>query len=968
VNTLPSPREFRAAYSTVAALVGELACEFVAREATTAQVAKSIPQLNVRQIPVVRLRESATDFARRFFNGALTFNECRTAVTNPPPRYLAKHGVGSGKTHGTAKAIAEIIQSAGVVIDGKANLIFVAADHVNVEELQKLFETLFFSMRIVVDVVVVKGVEKACTNKDLKPSLKACNEAGIPFVEICKECPLYKAVEGDDGVTQTPCAYWAQREYDQSKTAVFIIQQQHAKTGLAPQLAQRYTSYMDAAGKWRRKKQPRPEIFATVIDETPLGTLYDSYSARHSDLIWATENRDRLAEIIEEIILSSNAEKDGDKEYRRREKELNRKNAPECARDAANQFTKLCENTAQLVRDACVPLTPENGSGTLPRSAYVKFVSAAEKFDIDIYETLKDIARIKFGDDNLVEIDDALKGQRYRSESRAHNVGRFAYGLSELVRWDLYNGQIKELKEIGKITPSTGDKARFMRLAETLEKLMICIDAERDSDAGSLKLYVSNIVRRNKIVDREICPDIVSLINEDFRRGPLMVLDATTNEQHVALFTGTDEGDWVVGEGMATTPFAKFIKVPTKKTSSTALMQSTRRSRKKKDDAKSKRKRKRVATERSGPLDLSAFERSTNANELERQLMMLAAENGASKPNDLFVIGNKRYVHGLKQRQWAKDAGIVTDEDDDKLNSLMWHGKTRGSNAAEKCRVMAIFGTFRPPISVVERMSVALSRLDGALPVPTITNRPQKMVAPVNGTEAHVDEVSHADPFTAGVLRQLCDAAAEQAYGRARAAQRTVNDPVTIIVFDNIGSSEVVPTIFDEVRDWAPPHEAEIFVARHGRMPKGPAEAAKLAPELFGNLKKASNLLKEYRKASFEASIKRGLSRAEFRPTGENRTMSLSDCRGSKNLPSLTSISHLATSVSKVGQIESRTPKNPTTKRTQKAALARQIGDAAGWVAKDMIRQASAAGIKLTRQKAHDWIKRYGPGSEECVA
>jgi putative DNA primase/helicase len=178
--------------------------------------------------------------------------------------------------------------------------------------------------------------------------------------------------------------------------------------------------------------------------------------------------------------------------------------------------------------------------------------------------------------------------------------------------------------------------------------------------------------------------------------------------------------------------------------------------------------------------------------------------------------------------------------------SMMHFGEVSGRNDFGDVSLLIDIGRPLPPAEAVTRHAEALwgEAIDAEESVYVETTDVIETVADAQGYSTPIRALRlyrHPNPKVERIRRQICEGALIQVAGRARAALRTADNPVTIVVMADIPVPELGPV---EPLVWADiaPTVDQVMLAMHGAMLENLTHAANVAPEIVTSkesLKKA---------------------------------------------------------------------------------------------------------------------------------
>lgn len=192
---------------------------------------------------------------------------------------------------------------------------------------------------------------------------------------------------------------------------------------------------------------------------------------------------------------------------------------------------------------------------------------------------------------------------------------------------------------------------------------------------------------------------------------------------------------------------------------------------------------------------------------------------------------------------------IAQQEVEAKLRDKLPHGNEvthfnalAGIDLYRDVRLLILVGRVQPGPAAVEVLAAALSGKRGV----EITaeegfgwyNRVKRGIRLPDGQGFAVDGDQHPDSFAESIRFQICEAELVQAFGRARAVNRTETCPLTVDILANT----VLPITVNEVVPWREPSTL-VETAAEGVMLAAPADLVRVWPDLWPNLRAAGRTL-----------------------------------------------------------------------------------------------------------------------------
>lgn len=237
-------------------------------------------------------------------------------------------------------------------------------------------------------------------------------------------------------------------------------------------------------------------------------------------------------------------------------------------------------------------------------------------------------------------------------------------------------------------------------------------------------------------------------------------------------------------------------------------------------------------------------------------------EHGSSSsPGRPLVIAQKDIA------EWLRKAGLPFGLEVAHFNAIA------GLDGFKGVRLLIVIGRTMPNVVEVEATSGAITGLEGVKTVqpekgPRWYDRTPLGLRMADGTGHLVDGDRHPDPVAEAVRWQIAEAEVMQAIGRARAVNRTAENPVSIEIWNGLA----LPLTVDEVVPWEKvPVGYEADMIADGIALSSPSDMAAAWPRSWATAEAARHWL--LRATSVQSPIKKILYRA------------LNACEASEALP-----------------------------------------------------------------------------------
>ena len=260
----------------------------------------------------------------------------------------------------------------------------------------------------------------------------------------------------------------------------------------------------------------------------------------------------------------------------------------------------------------------------------------------------------------------------------------------------------------------------------------------------------------NERGDRILKTNVVRPIHKQWKDAPTLILDATLPDSEIlkAFYANVMLGAELEAE-MPHTYVRQIIKSPT------------------------------TATKLESDKNKSAVRRYI----LERWI--------ATERQKTLVVCQQKYEH------WLKGAGLPESIHVEHYNAI------EGLNSYKDVRLLVLVGRAIPGPRIAEEYAGALSGKEPLRLKRRGNNDPWypselRVIRMRNGTGVGVNSDFHPDTLVESVRRQLHEAKAMQAVGRARAVNRTQNTPLDIDILGDV----VLPLTVDEAMPWEGPSPA----------------------------------------------------------------------------------------------------------------------------------------------------------------
>jgi hypothetical protein len=233
------------------------------------------------------------------------------------------------------------------------------------------------------------------------------------------------------------------------------------------------------------------------------------------------------------------------------------------------------------------------------------------------------------------------------------------------------------------------------------------------------------------------------------------------------------------------------------------------------------------------PTSSRKLDNETRLTEIRRHILLRYLELG--HPNTL-VICQEKVENWLKLEQNALPNNIVVEH----------YNNITGRDEFKDVRLMLLIGRTAPGPVAMEALSAALT---GKCPVVTTANgnsgfrwfdRVTRSIRLRDGSGIAVFGDEHCDPDVEVIRWQIHEAELVQAFGRARAVNRTATNPLDAdLLFDTC-----IPITVDKVERWQPPSLLIETAFDDGVMLTAPCDLVKLWPKLWPNEKAAYRTVK----------------------------------------------------------------------------------------------------------------------------
>jgi hypothetical protein len=184
---------------------------------------------------------------------------------------------------------------------------------------------------------------------------------------------------------------------------------------------------------------------------------------------------------------------------------------------------------------------------------------------------------------------------------------------------------------------------------------------------------------------------------------------------------------------------------------------------------------------------------------------------------------------------WLKEAGLPERIAVEHFNAIS------GLDQYKHVRSLILIGRTVPSPTAVEDLAGALTGIEPAKVASTGNwyDRVNRGIRLADGSAAGVECDQHPDPMAEAVRYQICEAELMQAFGRARAINRTPETPLQVDILADV----VLPVTVDEVVRWKAPSPA-VEMAAEGIVLSSPEHMAAAWPEVWATARTAKWTLK----------------------------------------------------------------------------------------------------------------------------
>ncbi len=231
--------------------------------------------------------------------------------------------------------------------------------------------------------------------------------------------------------------------------------------------------------------------------------------------------------------------------------------------------------------------------------------------------------------------------------------------------------------------------------------------------------------------------------------------------------------------------------------------------------------------------DAAAAKRRLRSHSVLEQLGRQFFAAGKATPGKCGLITNKAGVNYLA-RLGLLD-GVPT-------GSFM---AMRGLNALEGVEELLVAGTIIPKMNSLETLTRSLFSRDPLDRLPKVGGYSPRLrgLRMRDGSAQSIVQVEHSCLYTNMVLEQIARSELEQAAGRARAAQRTIQNPVRIIIASQCIPNLTIDTVANCPVEGLELGAREALLAAYGIVPHHTDELMRLAAALFNSKRAARTAL-----------------------------------------------------------------------------------------------------------------------------